>query len=164
MAMSKMRKSVVKQQERSQASKKPLASKPTAGATDANARDNFLFSSALRSYLLTIVFFVLSILSAGGFWPFDELRNVGIPSGTLGGSFGIVFDLVTGLLCLALFVFLVFAWGNALEVRGNVIEWKHLIVCILVVVVIAAWGGLVGIGVFIFGVFAVLIVMWYAVH
>jgi hypothetical protein len=165
--MSKMRKSVVKQQERSQAPKKPTAPRPTTAATEANARDHFLYSSAIRSYLLTVVFFILSVLSAGSFWPFDALRNIKVDpnnpsSATLGSTAGIAFDLVTGLLCLALFLFLTLAWGNALEIRGNVIEWKHLILCIIVVVFIAAWGGLVGFGVLIFGAFATLTYIWYA--
>jgi len=165
--MSKMRKSVVKQQERSQAPKRPVAPRPTAAATESNARDTFLYSSAIRSYLMTVVFFILAVLSAGSFWPFDALRSVKLDpsnasSATLGDSVGIAFDLVTGLLCLALFVFLTFAWGNALEIRGNLIEWKHLLLCIIAVVIIAAWGGLVGFGVFIFGAFLVLTFMWYA--
>ncbi len=165
--MSKMRKSVVKQQERSQAPKRPVVPRPTAAATEANARDNYLYSSAIRSYLLTVLFFILAVLSAGSFWPFDALRGIKVDSNnpasaTLGGTVGIAFDLVTGILCLALFLFITFAWGNALEIRGNVIEWKHLIVCLLLVGVIAVWGGLVGFGVFIFGAFAVLTFMWYA--
>jgi hypothetical protein len=167
--MSKMRKSVVKQQERSQAPKRPVAPRPTAAATEANARDNYLYSSAIRSFMLTVVFFILAILSAGSFWPFDALRGLKITpsnpdSATLGGPFGFAFDLVTGVLCLALFLFLTFAWGNALEIRGNVIEWKHLLLCIGVVGIIAVWGGLLGFGIFIFGAFAVLIFMWYAVR
>ncbi len=163
--MSKMRKSVVKQQERSQAPKRPIAPRPTAAATEANARDNYLYSSARRSYVLSVLFFILAVLSAGSFWPFDALRNIKVDSGaTLGGTAGIAFDLVSGVLCLGLFLFLTFAWGNALEIRGNVMEWKHIILLLVMVVLIAAWGGLVAFGVFMFGAFAVLIFMWYAVR
>jgi hypothetical protein len=165
--MSKMRKSVVKQQERLPASKKPTAPRATAAATEANARDKYLYSSAIRSYVLTVVFFIIAVLSAGSFWPFDALRGIKLDpssptSATLGATAGIAFDLVTGVLCLGLFLFLTFAWGNALEIRGNVIEWKHIIMCIIMGVIIAVWGGLAGFGVFIFGAFAVLAYMWYA--
>jgi hypothetical protein len=131
--MSKMRKSVVKQQERTQAPKRPAVPRPTAAATEANARDNYLYSSAKRAFVLSVGFFILSMLSAGSFWPFDALRN-------LNTSVGVAFDLLTGGLCLSFFVFLIFAWGNALEIRGNVIEWKHILVCIIVSVLIALWG------------------------
>ncbi|NMC04126.1 MAG: hypothetical protein GYA24_02880 [Candidatus Lokiarchaeota archaeon] len=167
--MSKMRKSVVKQQERSQGPKKPQAPRPSAAATDASARDNFLYNSAIRSYVLAVVFFLAAVLSAGSFWPFDALRGIKIDasnpdSATLGATYGIAFDIITGVLCLALFLFLTLAWGNALEIRGSVIEWKHLLICIIVVVIIAAWGGLVGFGIFIFGAFLLLTYMWYAVR
>nr|MDO8087736.1 hypothetical protein [Candidatus Sigynarchaeum springense] len=165
--MSKLRKSVVKQQERSQAPKRPAVPRPTAAAIEANARDNFLYSSAIRSYVLSVGFFILAVLSAGGFWPFDALRNIKIEpntasSLTIGASYGLAFDLVTGVLCLALFVFLAFAWGNALEIRGNVIEWKHILFLIIVVIFIAAWGGIMSFGIFLLGSFAVLFFMWYA--
>lgn len=162
--MSKMRKSVVKQQERSQGAKKPAAPRPTAAATEASARDHFLYDSAKRSYVLSVGFFILAVLSAGHFWPFDALRDLKVDANStaLGASYGLAFDLVTGLLCLALFVFLMFAWGNALEIRGNVIEWKHILCLIIVVVIVALWGGLVSFAVFMLGTFGVLIFVWYA--
>lgn len=155
--MSKMRKSVVKQLERTQVPKRPAVPRPTAAATEANARDNYLYSSAKRALVLAVGLFILSILSAGSFWPFDALRN-------LNPAASVAFDLLTGGLCLSYFVFLVFAWGNVLEIRGDVIEWKQIIVCIIVCVLVALWGGLVAFGVFIFGAFGVLTIMWYAVR
>ncbi|MEX2683798.1 MAG: hypothetical protein Q6373_019655 [Candidatus Sigynarchaeota archaeon] len=158
---------MVKQQERSQAPKRPAVPRPTAAAIEASARDNYLYNSAMRSYLLSVGFFILAVLSAGSFWPFDALRNIKVDPGnvnslTIGASYGFVFDLITGVLCLGLFVFLAFAWGNALEIRGNVIEWKHIIFLLVVVLFIAGWGGMVSFGIFMFGSFAVLLFMWYA--
>jgi len=154
--MSKLRKGVIKQQERKLPStqKKSIA-KQSQTASDAVARDNFLFRSSIRSFLLAVLFFIVSALSAGKFWPFNELRNYA------GNAASAAFDLVTGIMSFLFFMFLVFAWGNALEIRGNVIEWKHVLICILMVTFVAIWGGAVSFIVFIGGAFGLLTLLWY---
>lgn len=154
--MSKLRKGVIKQRERkSPTAQKKGSVKQTQAAADAVIRDNFLLRSSIRSYLLAVLFFIVSFLSAGQFWPFNALRNVSGDPTNMG------FDVITGVLSLLFFLFLVFAWGNALEIRGNVIEWKHVILCIIIVTFVAIWGGAASFIIYIIGVFAMLSLLWY---
>nr|MDO8115307.1 hypothetical protein [Candidatus Sigynarchaeota archaeon] len=150
--MSKLRKSVIKQKERSQVGQREAPPRATVRATDSVLRDNYLYSSAKKAYAFAVIFFTAAVWCAGNFWPFDKLRDL---NGTL-------VDLLSGVFSFLLFMFVVFAWGNTLEIQGNVIEWKHVLFCIIVVSLIAAWSGLLGFGLFIFAAFGLLTFMWYA--
>ncbi|HME55499.1 MAG TPA: hypothetical protein VKM55_25060 [Candidatus Lokiarchaeia archaeon] len=154
--MSKLRKGVIKQRDRKNPSaQKKVAAKQTHAAADAVLRDNFLYRSSIRSFSLAVLFFIFSIFSAGQFWPFNALRSAS------GSGIAVGYDLLTGVLSFLFFLFMVFAWGNALEIRGNLIEWKHVIVCIIVTIFIAAWGGAAAIIVFLVGAFGLLSLLWY---
>jgi hypothetical protein len=155
--MSKLRKGVIKSKDRKSpaAQQKKTAAKQTQTVADAAIRDNFLFRSSVKSYLLAVVFFIMSVLSAGKFWPFGDWRKASGDAGNIG------FDIITGVLSFLFFMFFLFAWGNSLEIRGNVIEWKHVIVSILFTTFIAIWGGAASFILFIVGVFALLTLFWY---
>jgi len=154
--MSKLRKGVIKQQERKYPTgQKKAPAKQAQASADAAIRDNFLYRSSVRSFLLAVLFFIISAFSAAKFWPFNALRTASGDVNNVG------FDLITGATSFLFFTFLLFAWGNALEIRGNLIEWKHVIVCILVVTFVAVWGGGASFIVFIAGAFTLLAGLWY---
>ena len=155
--MSKLRKSVIKQQERkiTPSQKKALAAQAQATA-DATIRDNFLYRSSIRSFAITILILFIAILSGVQLWPFDAARSAA------GNAYGMAFDAITGLLSVLFFVFFMIAWGNALEIRGNVIEWKHVLFCLITVIFVAACGGGISLVLYFAGAFAFLTYLWYS--
>jgi len=148
--MSKLRKGVKKQKKRSQqraVPSKDIKAKLQAGS-DYKRRDIFLYKSALKSYAIAALLLILAIWTNGNFPPFDELPD--IPHQLLNGAVSLVF-----------FFFVLVSWGNALEIRGNVLEWKHIIFLLIAVSFIAAWGGLICFFMTLFGAFAMLTFLWY---
>ncbi|MHA1680026.1 MAG: hypothetical protein ACTSUE_03395 [Promethearchaeota archaeon] len=149
--MSKLRKGVAKQ--KGKTGKPATRKKPklTASRLEAIEKDKYLFKSALKSYLIAGVLLALLIWMSGGFPPFDKLHEIN----------AIVDELVNGLVAVLFFLFIILSWGNAMEVKGNVLEWKQIIITLAITMIVCAWGGLVTFTVGILGCFSVLTGLWY---
>jgi cation transport ATPase len=148
--MSKMRKGVDRKKDKSTTSATSKKQSPTLSSTI--ARDAYLYHSSKQAYILSIILLIVSIWTSANIFPFNKLRALNAP----------VMELICAGICLLLFVFILLAWGNALEIRGEVLEWKHVLVALLATVFIGAWGGTISFMVLIFGCFAILTWFWYA--
>nr|MDO8115967.1 hypothetical protein [Candidatus Sigynarchaeota archaeon] len=121
---------------------------PTMMASD--ARDATMYASAKKSYILATVFTIMTAWSSAKFAPFNYVYTSNDVAG----------QLLSGGLAAAGLVFLLFAYGNALEIRGNVLEWKYIFLCIIIMVLVSAWGGFLTFIILIVAVFIVLGYMW----
>jgi hypothetical protein len=148
--MSKIRKGVERQKDRSTTPATAKKQSPTLSSSI--ARDAYLYHSSKQAYFLSIIFMIVSIWACANIFPFNNIRTWNDP----------VAELICAVLCLGLFIFSLLAWGNALEIRGNVLEWKHVIVIMLATIFIGAWGGVISFMVLIFGCFALLTYFWYS--
>ncbi len=117
-----------------------------------DARDAAMYDSAKKSYILAAVFIIFTAWSSAKFTPFNFLYTTNDAAG----------QIVSGGLAAAGLVFLLFAYGNALEIRGNVLEWKNIFICVMVMVLVSAWGGFLTFIILMVAVFLVLGYMWTA--
>ena len=86
------------------------------------------------------------------FGPFDLLVEASaILAQILGGGLGV-----------GIFVFTMLAWGNALEVRGNMIEWKHIMLVLVMALLVVTWTGILAFPITVGGSFGFIAYIWYA--
>lgn len=152
--MAKLRKGVRKQKRRSQQKAVPRKGSKEKLKSDSEykMRDQYLYSSALKSYAISAILLIFAIWMNGDFPPFNEIQNFN----------GILDQVLNGIVSLALFFFLLLSWGNALEIRGNVLEWKHILFLLVATTFISVWGGIIGMFIALFGSFGILTFLWYA--
>ena len=148
----KLRKSVARQKrKRSRPKKKPSVSTQPPSMTESIIRDNYLYESSIKAFIISIVFLILSIWTSLYLLPFNLIYEFNSS----------IAEIISGVTSLLFFVFLIIAWGNALEIRGDVIEWKQILICVILSGVMAGSGGFLAFAICIFGAFATLTLMWY---
>ena len=74
----------------------------------------------------------------------------------------ILAQLLGGGLGVGIFVFTMLAWGNALEVRGNMIEWKHIMLVLVISLLIVTWSGILAFPITVGGSFGFIAYTCYA--
>ncbi|MFX0099375.1 MAG: hypothetical protein ACFFCS_07310 [Candidatus Hodarchaeota archaeon] len=158
--MSKLRKGVQKQKKKSQQRaipRKDIKEKLQA-SSEYKTRDLYLYKSALKSYGISVLLLILAIWLNGDFPPINYIKE----------DNNLLDQLLDGSFSLAFFFFTILSWGNALEIRGNVLEWKHIIFLLVIVVFISfpdignLNDDILGFFIALFGSFGILTALWYA--
>ncbi|MHA1791865.1 MAG: hypothetical protein ACTSVI_04415 [Promethearchaeota archaeon] len=150
--MAKLRKSVQRQKSRkkSRASAQQKTRNLPIRREEFVSRDIECYKSSKKAYFFAFISLIIAIWMNGDYPPFNMLQEVN----------NILDGVLNGIAAIALFLFLVLAWGNALEIDGEALEWKHIIICLIMVTFISAWGGLISIFISILGAFSILTYLW----
>ncbi|MHA1371180.1 MAG: hypothetical protein ACTSWN_01965 [Promethearchaeota archaeon] len=122
-------------------------------------RDQYLFGSSWKAFLLATICLILAIWMCGDIPPFDKIQEYNPKNFDI--DMNIVDQMLNTIPALLFFFFAMVGWGNALEIHGDVLEWKHAIIVLLITMFVAGWGGEWAFGMTLLGSFAILIAMWY---
>lgn len=149
--MAKMRRSVEKQLARTPPAKAPQQ-KALPTPSETTLRDTYLYRSAMKALVLAIACMVVAIWLASGASPFDALAEAN----------SLAVQLIGGGLGVGIFTFTILAWGNALEIRGNLIEWKHIMIVLVMTLLVVTWSGILAFPITVAGSFGFIAYAWYA--
>ncbi|MCF2138954.1 MAG: hypothetical protein K9W44_02715 [Candidatus Lokiarchaeota archaeon] len=117
-----------------------------------------MFNSAKISYILALIFFIISFLFNGLIiTPWNDLVQNAASSAEGPTALGVIDIAIKSVSIILFFLFAFISWGNLQELRGYIITWKEMVVLIILTLIQATINGTV----FLISTIGVIIILVY---